>query len=105
MLNTCQNTSSNENKTNFIYFSNEKEKDNYRAKLYDIINDKLTIFEHCINEVGFSQPYPYLDLRYNFIGKYFKWKKIPQIYPSDKTEDLLVRNYVQNYFSKQVYQH
>ena len=40
MLNTCQNTSSNENKTNFIYFSNEKEKDNYRAKLYDIINCK-----------------------------------------------------------------
>lgn len=105
MFNTCQNTPSKENKSTFIYFSNEKEKDNYRAKLYDIINDKIKIFEKCINEVGLTQPYPYLDLKYNFIGKYFKWIKQPQIYPYDKTEELLVRNYVINYCSIKSYQH
>ena len=34
-----------------IFFSSENEKNVYREKIYDIVNDKIDLFEKCINQI------------------------------------------------------
>lgn len=80
-----------------IFFSSENEKNVYREKIYDIVNDKIDLFEKCINQIEVKQPFPYLDIRYNILGKLFKSYNIfPQIYPLSQNEESMLRYYVKD---------
>ena len=88
------------NENDLIFFSSENEKNVYREKIYDIVNDKIDLFEKCINQIEVKQPFPYLDIRYNFLGRLFKRNKFfPQIYPFSKKEEEIIRSYVRQTFN------
>ena len=83
-----------------IFFSSENENNVYREKIYDIVNDKIGLFEKCINQIEVKQPFPYLDIRYNILGKLFKSYNIfPQIYPLSQNEESMLRYYVKDTFN------
>ena len=94
-------TSNNDKFENdLIFFSSENEKNVYREKIYDIVNDKIDLFEKCINQIEVKQPFPYLDIRYNILGKLFKSYNIfPQIYPLSQNEESMLRYYVKDTFN------
>jgi hypothetical protein len=64
-----------------------------REIIYEKVNNKLELFEKCLNEVGkcsclhnvgLTKSYPYIDNVLYFVGK--------KSYPIDDTEELLMRN-------------
>ena len=88
---------------NFDYkeFKDWKEIEDYRGKIYDFIDEKLDLFDECLEDVGLTQPYPFLDARYNPILKHTPLKNLfPKIYPIDKTEEMLMRNSVKMRINK-----
>lgn len=87
-----------------IFFSSESEKNSYREKIYDIVNDKIELFEKCINQVELKQPFPYFDMRYNIIGKLFKGQ-FNQVYPISQKEESIMRYYVKSNLNNTVVKH
>jgi hypothetical protein len=77
-----------------LFEKNERTK--YTAErdlLYSQVEFKVNLFEECLNEVGLNKTFPFLNLsRLFIIGRILP--KSFDIYPIDRTEELLMRNCV-----------
>ena len=91
---------SNTSPNGFLSFNSVYELHSAKQQIYSKAVAKIELFNTCLDEVGLSKSYPFLDMSYKLPFLKSFYPDSLKIFPIDKYEEILMRNCVRRNLRK-----